>query len=126
MAGRPRLLHFHQQRILITVDKNGPDLLRMPRGLPFSPEFFSGSAPEMGLAGLQALLERLQVHIGDHQHFFVFMILDDGRNQIARKSSAVIFRARTYFKLKLSEAIFLCDHGDHAPGIIRSGQGSPF
>ena len=56
--------NFYQQRIPVTVCRNGNDMLIIPACFTLEPEFLPGSAPEAGQSFFQGNLQTLPVHIG--------------------------------------------------------------
>ena len=81
MARRANLAHLDQKRIAIAIVMHGFYVLKMSRSHALDPIFFSGARPKAGLADLQGLAQRIDVHVRHHQHFFGSAILHNGRDQ---------------------------------------------
>lgn len=102
MTGRSGLLYFNEKRVLITVVENFLDPLHISRRFPFLPELPARTAPIPGQTGLNGPLQRLQVHIRDHEHLAGLPFLDHGRD----KTLLIKFEIRWYFHV-----IFLSQTG---------------
>ena len=62
------LLHLDPHRVLVAVDAHLHDALAVTRGFTFAPEALARAAEVAGFAARDGLLQRLRVHMGDHQH----------------------------------------------------------
>src|SRR5439155_6035981 len=78
------LLDLNQQRVAVAVERDVSDVLHVPAGLPFHPEFLARAAPEMRPAGLEGLFQRRAVHPRHHQHAAGGLLLDYGRDETIR------------------------------------------
>jgi hypothetical protein len=81
VAGRPGLFDLDEQDIAVTIEGNVPNLLHVPAGLAFHPEFLARPAPEVRLAGGDGLFQGGAVHPRHHQDAPGFLFLDNGGNQ---------------------------------------------
>src|SRR5262249_19036955 len=69
MAGaRALLLHLDPLRVLIAVDAHLQDALAVTRGFAFAPEALARAAEVASFAACDGLLQRLRVHVGNHQY----------------------------------------------------------
>ena len=81
MAGGTHLVDLNQNRIAITIQRQGLHILHMAGRVPLTPVFLTGARPERHATGRQRAPQRLVVHVADHQHFFGVELLDDGCHQ---------------------------------------------
>src|SRR5262245_53961629 len=65
---RPFLLDLDPDRVLITVDAHLDHALHVAGGLALAPERAARAAEIPGLAGRDGALERLRIHVRDHEH----------------------------------------------------------
>ena len=77
------LVDRQQNSIAVAVIAQGLDLLNVARGCALVPKFLARSAPVVGLAGRQGLLDRLAVHPGQHQNRAVEIVLGHGCDEAA-------------------------------------------
>src|SRR5262245_22123151 len=75
------LLDFNPHRVLVAVDAHLDDALAVTRGFAFAPEALPRAAEVAGLASRDGLLQRLGVHVGDHQHVAGLRIRDDAGDE---------------------------------------------
>jgi len=68
MARWPGLLYLNQKRVFITVIEHVADLLKISRGFSLLPQAVPRTAPEMRISCLKGLVERVRVHVGQHQY----------------------------------------------------------
>jgi len=93
MTCRPSLVNFYEERVLIAVVENILHSLHVSRRLPFLPELLARAAPVPGETGLHGPLQRLRVHIRDHEHLAGLPFLDHGGD----KTLLVKFEICRYF-----------------------------
>src|SRR5262245_52476306 len=77
-------LDLDQNRVVIAIQADVHDLLRIAGRFPFVPKPFSASAPEPRFFSLEGALSRLLVHIGDRQNLTRPRVLNDGGDQPVR------------------------------------------
>jgi len=75
------LIDFKQYRIIVTVDANFFNDLKMAGCFAFDPEFISGSTVIGGFTGCKGGFPCLSVHKCEHQDLTSFKVLNDGRHQ---------------------------------------------
>jgi len=71
------LLDPDPHRVLVAVDSHLDNALGMTGGFAFAPEASARAAEIPGFAGGDSLLQRLRVHVGDHEHVARSRIGDD-------------------------------------------------
>ena len=100
MAGGAVLLDFNDKGIFVAVGVDGFDFLGVPGGLAFHPIFLTASGPEVRLAGLDGIAERVGVHIGDHKEFAGGIVGDYSRDQaigVKLRRQDNVFHAPVHF-----------------------------
>src|SRR5262245_48753463 len=81
MACRSPGIYFNQNGILIAIQTDFHDLLRVSRRLSFVPELLAAAAPEIGFAAFEREPERFLIHVSHGQDFACARVLNDGGNQ---------------------------------------------
>lgn len=81
MAGRARLLHLHEQAVLIAIDIDIEYALDIARGFTLDPVFLTRPAPEGNAQRRDRPLDGLPIHVSHHQDLAVVCILDYRRQQ---------------------------------------------
>ena len=84
MAGRARGVDLDEKRVGIAVEPQVHQMQDVSAGLSLPPEPIAGAAVEVDLAATQGCVDRLAVHVGEHQHRPRRGVLNDGRDQAAR------------------------------------------
>ena len=75
---------FQNYCILVTVNSDFLDELKIARCGALMPELIPRPAPEVGLSCYQGFFERFGIHVRNHQDFPRFGIRNDCRNQSVR------------------------------------------
>ena len=78
---RPRGLSLYQKGIAIAILNDGLQPQESARGFSLVPQFLPAAAVEPDVSADQCALERLFVHIAQHQDFTIPGILDNSWNQ---------------------------------------------
>jgi hypothetical protein len=81
MTGSTCLLYFVQEAVLIAVDQDAEDPLKMTAFLTFFPEFLPAAAVIMGITGTTGQLHGIFIRIGDHQDLPGTPVDNDDGNQ---------------------------------------------
>src|SRR6185369_8043142 len=84
VAGRPSRVRDDQKCVLIAIDADFLDIENMAGGFTLAPQFFAGARPEMRLARRDRGVDRLLVHMRDHQHRAGLCVRHDSRDQSCR------------------------------------------
>ena len=82
MAGHPRLVYAHKQRIAVAVVGYFPDLLHIAGNLTLLPELLAAAAVIPGIARFQCLPQGLLIHVSEHQHLAAFFLHDCGHQTL--------------------------------------------
>lgn len=93
MACRSVGNYLYNQCIGIAVRIYFPDMLKMTGLFPLVPQLLPAAAEKPGFSRCKSPLQRLFIHISDHQDLPVAGILYDGRNQ----SSVIIFQILNFY-----------------------------
>ena len=80
-GGRPVLFDLDDNRISVTISQNLHHILSIAGLFTLHPVLVAGTAEKPGFTVLQGQIEGLFIHERYHQHFTIFIILDDGRDQ---------------------------------------------
>jgi hypothetical protein len=83
VAGCAYLLDLDKQNILIAINRDRFDVLKVAAGLAFEPELIAAAAEEMRFAALDRFFKRLAVHPRHHENLPGGRILNDGGDQAA-------------------------------------------
>ena len=81
MTRRSDLLRHHQNRIAVAVVADSFYHLKMSGGLSFVPHRLTASAVKPGRSGSQRALQRLFIHVRQHENLFCLRILNDSGYQ---------------------------------------------
>ena len=81
MTGRADLPDFDEEAVAITIIEHVFNKLKVPGCHAFDPIFFTGPGPKTGFSQRKSPPDGFFVHIGHHEDFFGFDILDDGGNK---------------------------------------------
>ena len=81
MTCRTYLIDFCKQGILVTVDGQGFDILKMSGCLAFCPETLSAPAEIGHPSSFHRFFKCLLIHVCHHQHFGRLIMLGDNRKQ---------------------------------------------
>jgi len=84
MACPAGLANFHQHRVLVAINLNIDNSLRVSGRFAFDPQALPRSAPIGRPAGFHRRLQGLSIHPGQHQNLVGFHILGDGGDQAVR------------------------------------------
>ena len=81
VTGWARRIHFDEQGIVVAVHPDADDVEEVAGALTLGPETLFGAA-EVGHAfGAQRFLQRLGVHVAEHEHLQRGGVLHDGRHK---------------------------------------------
>src|SRR6266849_4870326 len=83
MARWARGVDLDQKRVGIAIQPEVDQVQDVAAGISLPPETIAGAAVEVDLAGAQGRLDRLAIHVGEHEHGSRGRVLHDGRDQAA-------------------------------------------
>jgi len=81
VAGRSVLLDPNEQCVLVTVIRDLDHPLHVAGGAALFPKTVSRAAPEVGVSGIEGLVQGISVHVRKHQDFAGVRILHNRRDQ---------------------------------------------
>ena len=81
MAGRSGGLRADEQRVAVAVQREGPQVEHVARGLALAPQPATGPRVEVDVAGAERRGEGLDIEPADHQHAAVGDVLDDAHDE---------------------------------------------
>ena len=81
MTGTAYLFNLDQKRIAVTIGRDLFNLLNMARGFSFDPVRVSRPGIKTGLSNFQHFFYGGLIHIGQHEYFMVFVVLDNRRHK---------------------------------------------
>ena len=80
VASRAFLNDAHEQRIVVAIDFNFLNVLKMAARFAFRPERLPASGVVTSKLRFQSFLQAFFIHIRQHQHFAVFCIDRNARH----------------------------------------------
>src|SRR6516162_2098734 len=92
-ATGPSQVRLNQQGVPVTVKADLPNDETMSGGFSLGPKLLPPAAEEGHVAGAESLLVRLQVHISQHQHSSVSLVLNNCRDQSVLESHLHFLRS---------------------------------
>src|SRR5690606_12652770 len=81
VAGRAHLVHRHEQRVAVAVERGTADVLDVPARVALPPVLPSAARPEGDAARREGAAQRLGVHVAEHEDVPRPLLLDDRRQQ---------------------------------------------
>src|SRR6185369_6079000 len=84
VAGAASLVHLHQPRVPVAVERGRYHALHMARGLTLDPVLLPAAGPVGAPPGGQRAVQRFVVHPAQHQHLAGVVLLGDGRDEPGR------------------------------------------
>jgi hypothetical protein len=81
VAGRADLVDTNEQRVTVTVQGDGLDVLHMTRGVALAPVLAAASRPECHPTRRQGAMKCLIVHPADHENLAAVVLLHDGTDK---------------------------------------------
>ena len=94
MTGRPAGIGEHQQRVAVAIRGNLAQLEIVARRLALGPQPGFAAAPKRHPAACPGLLQRLGVHVAEHQHGAAAGVLHDGRQQASALAPIQVLQFR--------------------------------
>ena len=113
MACGTDLLHLCQDGIVVAVNGKLFDILDMSGGRTFLPQFVAAPAPVGHLSGLHRLFKSFTVHISDHQHFQIFVVLHNNRDHAVGVQFQLIPAHLALERIDLNAMLFRFQLGCH-------------
>src|SRR5674476_446804 len=92
MAGRADLVDADEQRVTVTVQRDGLDILRVARRVALAPVLAAAAGPVSHPSRRQRAMKRLIVHPADHEHLTAVVLLNDSTHEAVCGA----FQARGY------------------------------
>ena len=81
MAGRANRVNQHQQGVVVAVRRNAHHIQEVTGGLSFGPQALLGPREKGYFAAFERFIQRLRVHITQHQYFTGNRMLHDDWHQ---------------------------------------------
>src|SRR5579863_2671419 len=78
------LIDLDDERVGVAIDKDAPDALTVARGLALLPQLLAASRKEPRPSCLERALQRLFVHVANHQDVSRRRLLHDRRDEPVR------------------------------------------
>src|SRR6185436_12865303 len=95
VARRTGLLDLDEKRVPVAIERNILDDLDVAALLSLHPEFFPGTAPEVGLARGECRFERGPIQPSHHQHPSRRLFLNDRGNEAVLSPLQPVIKAHT-------------------------------